>query len=404
MTINKQRYFLILACGALIVMLAMGTRQAFGLFLKPISVELEIGRESFAFAMALQNLLFGIVQPFVGAFADKLGPVKVMIAGAALYVLGLYLAMSSTSTVGLTWTLGILVGLALSGTTYVVVLGAVGRLVSPEQRAGAFAIISAAGSFGMFIAIPGAQEMLAQWGWRGALGGMAFAVAMIALLAIGLKAREGQLVIVQQSLSIQNAIQQASRHSGYWLLVLGFSVCGFHIAFIYVHLTSYLSDVGVDSTSAIHALSLIGLFNVFGSYLFGRMGGIYRKKYLLAWIYWARAVVIGVFFMVPATGTSALIFGAAIGFLWLATVPLTSGLVAQLFGTQYLSMLYGFVFFGHQIGSFFGAWLGGRMFDLTGSYDAVWWASIALAILAGFIHFVLSDAQPKSAQTEAQPA
>ncbi|MEO3432089.1 MFS transporter [Inquilinus sp. CAU 1745] len=387
----QRPVWIVLACGAATVAIAMGVRQSFGIFLRPISMDLEVGRQVFGFAIALQNLLFGLAQPFVGAIADRMGAGRVMLFGTLLYMAGLALTTLSNDPLALNVTLGVLVGLALSGTTYVVVLGAVGRVVSPERRSVAFGIVTAAGSFGMFAVVPGAQALLTGMGWQGAFLVMAVAVGAIALLGLGLAGAPSDSASDGPAQSLTDALKEAGGHSGYWLLNAGFFVCGFHIAFVATHLPAFLGDNDLSPAVGANALALIGFFNIIGSYLFGMLGNRYRKKYLLSGVYFARSAVIGLFLILPLTPATALMFGAGIGFLWLATIPLTSGLVAQMFGTRYLSTLYGIVFLSHQIGSFLGAWLGGVDYDLTGTYDTIWMVSILLGIAAGLVNLPIAD-------------
>lgn len=387
----------VLIAGSLIVALTMGVRQSFGIFLTPVSIDLETGRQVFGLALAVQNLLFGLLSPVAGMLADRFGPVWVTIAGAILFSAGMALATVAQDPLGLNLTVGVLVGLGLTSTTYVIVFGAVSKVVPPEKRSLALGIVTSVSSFGMFAAVPGAQALLSTFGWVNAFLILASCVAAVALAAPALSsggrgsdsaARQAREEMAQTS---AQAIAEAGRHSGYLLLNLGFLVCGFHVAFIAVHLQPYLTDAGLSPQMGALALALVGFFNIFGSLLFGQLGGHYSKKYLLSGIYLGRSAVILVFLLVPVSGFSAIAFAAAIGFLWLATVPLTSGLVAQIFGTRHMSMLYGVVFASHQVGSFFGAWLGGYYFDTLGSYDVVWWISIVLGLLAALIHWPIAD-------------
>ena len=401
---------LVLLAGSVAVAVAMGVRQSFGVFLQPVSMDIGVGREVFAFAIALQNLLFGLIQPFVGMVADRYGGARVLAIGTIVYIAGLALAAAAADPLDLHLTLGVLVGLALSGTTYVVVLGAIGRVVPPERRSIAFGITTAAGSFGMFAFVPGAQALLSITDWRSAMVLLAMVTSVIAVTALGMRDRGGAksstaLNAVDGVAEVQRlstVLARAAYHRGYLLLNAGFFVCGFHIAFVGTHLPAYLTDQALSPLVAANALALIGLFNIFGSYWFGALGQRRRKKYLLSLIYLARAVVIAVFLILPLTPASALAFGAAFGFLWLATVPLCSGLVAQLFGIRYLSTMYGIVFLSHQLGAFLGAWLGGWIFDVTGGYGPVWLISIALGLIAAAIHLPIQD-EPVFAPAE-QPA
>lgn len=388
----RRNPWLVVLCGALIVTLAMGVRQSFGLFMQPIGLDLGVGRDVFGLAIALQHLLFGLVQPFVGALADRHGAGRIVAGGAALYAAGLALAAITTSAIGLHISFGLLIGLALAGTTFVVVLGAVGRVVPPHRRTLAFGLTTAGGSLGQFLVVPGAQGLLTEFGWRTALLVLAGVVAFVLALSLGVAGKPGETSDAGPAQSLSAALAEAGRHRGYWLLNGGFFVCGFHIAFVGTHLPAYLTDGGLDPRIGAMCLALVGLFNILGSYLFGAWGDRWRKKYLLSAIYFARALLIALFVAIPLSSVTALAFAAGIGFLWLGTVPLTSGLVGQIFGVRYLSMLYGLVFLSHQIGSFFGAWAAGHVYDLTGSYDAAWSASIALGLLAALLHLPIRDA------------
>jgi Arabinose efflux permease len=381
----------VMIAGVVCLILAMGIRQSFGIFLTPIAIDLHVGRQAFGLAIAVQNLLWGLAQPFVGAVVDKFGAMRVTILGALLYAGGLALAASSHDPLGLNVSLGVLVGLALAGTTYVTVLGAVGRVVPPEKRSVAFGLCTAAGSFGMFAVVPGAQALLDGLGWRDAFLVLAIAISALVPLAFGFRASDRRITAHPGTQSMAAAIHEARAHSGYWLLNAGFFVCGFHVAFVATHLPAYLADNGLPPSVSAWSLAMIGLFNIIGSYVFGALGGRYRQKWVLSGIYAARAVVIALFLLLPLSGASAIIFGAGIGFLWLGTVPLTSGLVARVFGVQYLSMLYGMVFASHQVGAFLGAWGGGYAYDVLGSYTSVWLASIALAVFATLIHLPIED-------------
>ncbi|MGX5774139.1 MFS transporter [Methylorubrum zatmanii] len=383
-----------LACGAVIVTIAMGIRQGFGLFMRPIELELGVGRESFGLAMAVQNLIFGLAQPFVGALADRYGAGRVAASGGLLYALGLVLAAFASSALGLTLTLGFLLGLAMAGVTFVVVLGAVVRLMPPERRGAAAGIVTAGGSVGQFLLVPATQIAVDGLGWRGALLAAAALAALMTPLAIGIVRPAATSVPMSSAigdLSFGAALRQASTHRGYWLLNAGFFVCGFHIAFVSTHLPAFLADAGLDPGVGARALALVGLFNIFGSYAFGVAADRLRKKYVLSWIYAGRALVMALFLAFPVTPLSATLFACVMGFLWLGTVPLTSGLVGQIFGVRYLSTLFGIVFMSHQVGAFFGAWGAGFIFARTGSYDMAWTLSIGIALLAGLLNLPIRD-------------
>ena len=389
---RNRKATIVIFCSALIVFVSMGIRQSFGLFLSPISQDLGIGREVFSLAIAWQNLIFGL--PILGIVADRFGPRWVVAGGALLYAVCFFLLSSVSSPPGLYTVLGVLMGIALSSISYVVVLGAVAQVVAPEKRASSFGLITAAGSFGTFAIVPGVQWLLSDFGWQSSFTFIALVAGASAFLAIGIPQRRREVfpnTVESDDGSLLQALLQARGHSGYWLLNAGFFVCGFHVAFIATHLPAFLTDHGLSKMVGATALSLIGLFNIFGSYLSGQLGDRYRKKYLLSLLYLGRALVISGFLFIPVTNTSALVFGSMIGFLWLATVPLTSGTVAQIFGSRYLSTLYGIVFFSHQIGSFLGVWLAGRMYDATGSYDIIWIAAILLGLASSLIHLPIAD-------------
>ncbi len=390
--VPNRKATIVIFCSALIVFVSMGIRQSFGLFLSPISRDLGIGREVFSLAIAWQNLIFGL--PILGIVADRFGPRWVVAGGALLYAVCFFLLSSVSTPPGLYTVLGVLMGIALSSISYVVVLGAVAQVVAPEKRASFFGLITAAGSFGTFAIVPGVQWLLSDLGWQSSFAFIALVAGASAFLAIGIPQRGREVspnTVESDDGSLLQALLQARGHSGYWLLNAGFFVCGFHVAFIATHLPAFLTDYGLSKMVGATALSLIGLFNIFGSYLSGQLGDRYRKKYLLSLLYLGRGLVISGFLFIPVTNTSALVFGSLIGFLWLATVPLTSGTVAQIFGSRYLSTLYGIVFFSHQIGSFLGVWLAGRVYDATGSYDLIWIAAILLAVTSSLVHLPIAD-------------
>lgn len=387
-----------IACGALVVTLTMGVRQSFGMFMQPIGRDFGIGREYFGFAIAVQNLMFGLAQPFVGALADRYGVRRVLALGALVYAAGLVVAALVLAPAGIMLSLGVLIGLGLSGTTFVVVLTGVARLVRPEQRSLAFGLVTAGGSFGQFAVVPIAQALIAQWGWRSALLGLCVLILLTIIAAIGIRPARDDAGAASYAADGDNGLAdtlaRAAAHPHYWLLNAGFFVCGFHIAFIATHFPAYLVDQGIAASVGATALALVGLFNIAGSYLFGLWGGRHSRPHLLAALYAARALSIAVFLLVPLSAFSALAFAAVFGFLWLGTVPLTNGAVASMFGVRYLSTLYGIVFLSHQVGSFIGAWVAGRLYDNTGSYGPVWIASIALGVLAAGLSLTTRDAPP----------
>jgi len=368
----------------------MGIRHGFGLWLQPITAERGWNRETFAFAIAVQNLAWGIAGPFAGALADRWGAFRVLIIGGVLYGLGL-VAMGLASTgAGFLGGTGLLIGLAQSGTTYAVVYGVIGRNVAPERRSWAMGITAAAGSFGQFLMVPVEGGLIAGIGWQNALFVLGALALLIVPLAFGLREPDRGAATASEQ-SIGSAIREAVGDRSFQLLTAGYFVCGFQVVFIGVHMPSYLKDHGLAPGVATTALALIGLFNVFGTYSAGLLGGRMPKKFVLSAIYTLRSFAIVIFVLAPLTPWSVYIFAAVIGFLWLSTVPLTSGIVAEIFGVRYLGMLGGFVFLSHQVGSFLGVWLGGRLYDVTGSYDVVWWIAIALGIFAAIVNLPIRE-------------
>ena len=379
-----------IVCGGLIVWLSVGTRQSFGLFLQPITGDLGWSREMFAFALALQNLMWGLAQPFAGMVADRYGSARVLVVGTAVYAAGLALMSGTSAAWHFHLGAGVLIGLALAATSFAVVLSAVGRLVAPERRGLAFGMVTAIGSFGQFAMVPTGQAFLAEYGWSTAFLLLAACALVIAPLARALTGRQPASEGAQ-SQGLREALAEAGRHAGFRYLTLGFFVCGFQVTFIAVHLPASLADSGIGTSVAAWALSLIGLFNVVGSLGCGVLGDRYSKKYLLSFLYFARAVAIVIFLSIPLGTVSVLVFASVMGLLWLGTVPLTSGLVAQMFGARHMGTLFGIVFLSHQLGSFLGVWLGGYLFDTTGSYAPVWWTAIVLGLVAAILHWPIDD-------------
>ncbi len=389
---TRRHTLLILICGSLIVTLSMGIRHSFGLFLQPMTHDLSWNRETFSFAIAMQNLLWGLAGPLSGWLADRFGAGKVIFGGGLFYAAGVGLMMVATTPLMFMFSAGILIGIGLSGTTFSVVYGAVGRAVTPGKRAGALALVGAAGSFGQFMLVPTSQALISGLGWFAALGGLTLAAVLIVPLAFGTAERfahAAQAGAIAQSTG--EALREAFGERSFWLLTAGYFVCGFQLIFISTHLPSYLLDKGLTANTGMLALALIGLFNIFGTYGFGLAGGRWSPKKLLALIYLARGAVIGLYLLAPLSALSTGLFAAAMGFLWLGTVPLTNGLVAQIFGVRYLAMLSGFVFLSHQLGSFLGAWLGGIVFDRTGSYNIIWLIAIGLSVIAALINLPIDE-------------
>ena len=384
----------LLLCGALIVTLSMGIRHGFGLWLQPITQANDWTRQNFALAIGIQNISWGIFGIFAGMLADKFGAVKVIIAGAICYALGLAGMALSTTVTMFTFTAGVLIGAAQAGTTYAVVYGVVGRNIDPAKRSWAMGVVAAAGSFGQFLMVPTEGYLISHFGWLQALQILSVAALLIVPLAFFLREpgfSKGS-VPAQRDQTIGQALTEAFKYPSFQLLMAGYFVCGFQVVFIGVHMPSYLKDKGLDLSVASYALALIGLFNVFGTYIAGSLGQRLAKRKILSFIYFSRAVVIAVFLIVPLSPASVYIFASVMGLLWLSTVPPTNAAVAQIFGIQHLSMLGGFVFFSHQIGSFMGVWLGGYLFDKTGSYDIVWIIAIVLGVLAGLVNLPIREA------------
>ena len=389
---KKLLSFAIIAASALLA-INFGFRSSLGLFLKPVSESFGYGREIFAFSLALQNLFWGLFQPLAGAIADKYGTAKVIILGSILYALGLYITATADGFIDLHLGAGILIGMGIAGTGLGVVLPAMARMVRPEKRAFALGIGTAAGSAGQFLLIPVAREFLVTYGWQMALVIMAIGSLSMILFTPVFKddKKTGTGTDDESKQNLREALREASKHFHYWLLIAGFFVCGFQLAFITVHMPSYLADKGFDSSVAATSLSIIGLCNIVGSLTAGHLSGIYSKKWILAFIYGARSIVIVLFLVFPISLFSVYAFSFATGFLWLATVPPTSGLVAQMFGLKYMGTLYGIVFLNHQIGSFTGVWLGGYLFDTTGSYNQVWWWAAIIAAITAIIHVFIDE-------------
>jgi predicted MFS family arabinose efflux permease len=383
----------LLICGAAIVTLSMGIRHGFGLWLQPITQAHGWTRQSFGMAIAIQNLAWGVTGIFAGMLADRFGAFRVVLLGTIAYCLGLVGMAYADTPLTFALTTGLLIGTAQSGTTYAVVYGVIGRNVPADRRAWAMGMTAAAGSFGQFLMVPTEGFLINQLGWQQALVFLGFAALLIAPLAWGL--REPGLGLggaTKREQSILQAMREALHYRSFQLLMAGYFVCGFQVVFIAVHLPSYLKDKGMSPQVASYALALIGLFNVFGTYFAGVLAQNLAKRKILAFIYLARALAISLFLLVPLSPASVYLFASVMGLLWLSTVPVTNAMVAQVFGVAHLSMLSGLVFFGHQIGSFMGAWLGGYLYDKTGGYDSVWTLAIGLGVAAALINLPIKEA------------
>ena len=383
----------VLICGALIVSVAMGIRHGFGLWMQPMTQSMGWGREDFAMAIAVQNISWGLMGVFSGMLADRYGAFRVIIVGALAYALGLFGMAHAATPSALVLFAGVLVGAAQAGTTFAVVFGVIGRNIAPERRSWAMGVVSAAGSFGQFLMVPTESLLITDWGWQQALVILAMGVLIILPLSLGLREHSftsGQVPPRRQS--IWQALREAFGYRSFQLLMAGYFVCGFQVVFIGVHLPSFLKDQGMSPQLASSALALIGLFNIFGTYAAGSLGQVVAKHKILSGIYLARGIIIAIFISLPITPLTVYIFAASMGLLWLSTVPVTNALIAQIFGVSHLSMLSGFVFLSHQVGSFLGVWLGGFIYDRTGSYDQVWYLTIALSVFATLINLPVREA------------
>lgn len=372
----------------------MGIRHGFGLWLQPITQAQGWTRENFAFALAVQNFAWGLFGIFAGMAADRYGAFKVLLVGAVAYALGLVGMASTTTPLLFALTAGVLIGAAQAGTTYAIIYGVIGRQIPAERRSWAMGVAAAAGSFGQFLMVPVEGWLITGFGWQQALLILGASALLIIPLAVFLRepgfGGSGATSIHREQ-TIGHALREAFRYRSFQLLMVGYFVCGFQVVFIGVHMPSYLKDQGLAPQVASYALALIGLFNVVGTYAAGALGQRMAKRHILAFIYLARSVVIALFLAAPLTPTSVYVFSAIMGVLWLSTVPPTNAVVAQIFGVAHLSMLGGFVFFSHQIGSFMGVWLGGLLYDQTGSYDIVWYISIALGVLAALVNLPVRE-------------
>ncbi|MGE5493399.1 MAG: MFS transporter [Actinomycetota bacterium] len=380
---------LIVVAGGLVMGLALGVRHAQGIFLMPITLERGWSREAFGFAIAVQNLVWGLAQPITGMIADRFGSRRVIAGGLAFYGAGLILMSQAPTPAAFTLSAGLCIGVALAGTAFGVVYGALSRLMPPERRGWALGLAGAVGGLGQFFLVPVSQGLIGGLGWAGALIALGIACAVLLPCALPMADRPRAGGHGHQSLS--SALREAFSHRGFWLLNLGFLACGFQLAFIASHLPAYLLDRGLTGNDAVAGLAIIALTNVAGTYVCGLLGGLRRRKYLLSGIYLARSLAMALFVTLPLTQWSLYAFCAVMGFIWLGTVPLTNGLVSQVFGVQYITTLFGFVFFGHQLGAFFGVWLGGYVFDATRSYDLIWTVSIALGVVAALLHAPIDD-------------
>lgn len=393
-SLDAPQLWLLVLAGGVVMGLALGVRHVQGLFLLPVTMDRGWSRETFAMALAVQNLTWGIAQPFTGMIADRYGSAKVIVAGLACYALGLAGMAHAATPAAFLWTAGVCIGIALSGTAFAVIYGALSRLVAPERRSWALGVAGAVGGLGQFTMVPAAQWLIGGWGWVAALLSFAVACALLLPLALPLREPAGRsqgAASPGADLSLSAALREAFSQPGFWLLNLGFLACGFQLAFIGTHLPAYLMDKGLRAADAVAALAIIALANVMGTYVCGMLGGHHRRKHLLAGIYLIRSAAIALFVLLPLSAWSVYLFAAVMGFVWLGTVPLTNGLISQVFGVRYITTLFGFVFFGHQLGSFLGVWLGGVVFEATRSYDLIWLGAMALGLLSAALHWPIDD-------------
>jgi len=371
----------------LLLFVSFGTRAGFGLYLQPVSSDLGWGREVFGLAIAIQNIMVGLAQPFTSAIADRFGIGRMIVAGGLSYAAGLALMAHASSPMDAYLGLGVLTGLGLSGTSFAIAFGAVGRVVSAEKRSLALGMVGSIGSIGQFTMVPIGQAFLTAYGWSAVL--MVLGIVMLITLPIA-SVLKGKPADHGPGQSLRQALHEAGRHNGYRLLIAGFFVCGFHVAYIGTHLPAYIVDQGLPANIGAWALGLVGMFNIVGSASAGFIGGKISKPHLLSCLYFGRALLFVSFLIVPLTETTALLFGGIMGLMWLSTVPVTSALVAQIFGPRYMGTLFAIVFFSHQMGAFLGAWLGGYVYDRTGSYEIVWWIAAALGVLSGLLHLPIN--------------
>jgi len=390
----------VLTCGTAILCLSFGLRQNLGLYMAPISADLGWGRETFAFAIAFQSLVWGVSTPFFGLLADRHGPAKVVAAGGVLYAAGLYVMSQATAPIDATIGIGVLTGFAMSMTGFPVILSVIGRIVAPEKRSIYLGIGSAGGSSGQLVLVPGGQWLITGYGWVTAIIVLAAIVAVIVPLSWALAGGNKRAPDDRATQRIGDALREAGGHSGFRLLIAGYFVCGFQTMFIGAHLPAYLTDLNQPEWLGATAISLIGGFNIIGCFVWGGLGQRFPQKYLLSILYGVRAILMAIFMLVPISPISVILFTSTMGLLWLATVPLTTGVVVKIFGTQYMATLVGITFVGHQLGSFLGIWLGGIIYDRIGNYDAIFWGGVVLGLVAAIIHYPIDD-RPMARLSEA---
>jgi len=402
---QRRAMLLLIVLSGLIISLCMGLRQSLGLFMRPMTVDLGISAATFGFAIALQNIVWGLSQPFVGAAADRYGPRPVLIVTALVYAAGLVLMGFSSVFPGALHVAGFMAGIGTAGTGFGVLIGTVSRATPPEKRSQTVGLVAAAGSLGTLVLAPVGQHLIANFGWQAALIGFALIAASMALLSLFIVQPKTSFgASPQANLKLGEALREAMAHRGYVFMTLAFFACGFQLVFITTHLPSYLALCGVAPGVGASALALIGLFNTIGTYMFGLLGARYSQKHLLAMIYLLRTLIIVVFLLVPVSAASTLVFAAAMGFLWLGVAPLVTGIIGRVFGLTHFNTLYGVVFLSHQVGSFFGAWMGGLVFDRFGNYNFGWGALIVIGLTAFTLQWLMDERPPREPRLAGSPA
>jgi predicted MFS family arabinose efflux permease len=404
MTANRRAMLVLLLLSGVIISLCMGLRQSLGLFMRPMTLDLGITAAAFGFSIALQNIIWGVAQPFVGALGDRYGPRPVLIVTALLFAAGLLLMLVATSFPGAMEIAGFLIGIGTAGAGFGVLIGTISRATPPEKRSQTIGIVAAAGSLGTLVIAPLGQWLIDGYGWRVAMVGFAVIAASMAVLSLPIREQAPLGLSPATKQKLGDAVREAMAHRGYLFMTLAFFACGFQLVFITTHLPAYLQLCGVAPGVAASALGLIGLFNAVGTYMFGMLGARYSQKHLLALIYLLRTLFIVLFLLFPVSAASTLVFAAAMGFLWLGVAPLVTGIIGRVFGLTHFNTLYGIVFLSHQVGSFFGAWMGGLVFDRFGNYNFAWGALIVIGVAAFTLQWLMDERPPRVRETAGRGA
>jgi len=391
---DRSSMLLLIVLSGVIISICLGLRQSLGLFMQPMGVDLGISAAAFGFSIALQNIVWGASQPFVGALADRYGPRPLLILTAMVYAAGLLIMLVSRSFPGALEIAGFMIGIGAAGTGFGVLIGTVSRATPVEKRSQTVGLVAACGSLGTFVIAPLGGWLIEGYGWRTAMVAFAAIAASMVLLSLPIR-EQAQVKDASSSLNLKEAVREAMGHRGYLFMTIAFFACGFQLVFLTTHLPAYLAFCGIAPGVGATALGLIGLFNAIGTYIFGHLGARYSQKHLLALIYLARTAIIMVFLLLPISATSTLIFAAAMGFLWLGVAPLVTGIIGRVFGLTHFNTLYGIVFFSHQVGSFFGAWMGGLVFDFAGNYDFAWGALIVIGLAAFTLQWLMDERPPR---------